>query len=314
MAGINLGNILQNVEQLKSARQNREMNALRMQQAQKQIGYMDEDRQFELGERQNMLANRAQQAQQAQQMGQLRGQVAAGDQGAMRQFIAINPAEGKQILEAYSKMDEPAKKQAEQNIDMLGRMAAYVLQNENPEQAYQQVRQNLDPEAAKDMPEQYDRNFVTMQLARAREIEQLLKPEANPEVKAFGDQDIMFQGGKEIDRTTSNALLRAQQSGSDGDGGLKTADESLMYRQAAELMGGIFDQQGNLQNLDPNTRSKVQALATEATRLRQSGESSSAADAVARAARKLKIDIQDLSGAQSGSTLRTFNPATGKFE
>jgi len=309
MAGINLANILQNAEQIKSSRMANQVNAFNYQNAQ-------EDRKFELSERQNALAAREQQAQQAQQMNQLRGQVATGDQQALRQFIAINPQEGKQILEAYTKMDEPAKKAAQQNIDMLGRMAAYVLQSDNPEQAYQEVRANINPEDAKGMPETFDRNFVTMQLARAREIEEILKPQANPDVKTFGDQDVMFQGGKEIGRTTSNALLRAQQSAKvEGDkGGIKTADESLMYRQSAELFGGIFDQQGNLQNLDPNTRANVQAVATEATRMRQSGEANSAADAVSKAARKLKIEIQDLSGAQSGSTLRTFNPATGKFE
>lgn len=315
MAGINLANILQNVEQLKSARQAREMNALRMQQAEKQMGYMDEDRAWEMGERQNILASREAQAQQAQQMNTLRGQVAAGDQQAMRQFIALNPQEGKQMLEAFQKMDEPQKQQAAENIEIIGRMAAYILQSENPEQAYERVKKNLSPEAAKGMPEKYDRNYVTMQLARAREIEQLLKPEPNPQVdvKTFGDQDIMFRNGQEVERTGSNALLRAQQSAKT-EGGIKTADESLMYRQAAELLGGIFDQQGNLQNLDPNTRAKVQAIATEAARMRESGEATTNSDAVAKAARKLKIDIQDLSGVKSGGTLRIFNPATGKFE
>lgn len=318
MAGINLANILQNVEQLKSARQSREINALRMQQAEKQMGYMDEDRAWVVSERQNTLAEREAQAQQTKQMNALRDKAASGDQQAMRQFIALNPQEGKQMLEAFQKLDEPQKQQAAENIETIGRMAAYILQSDNPEQAYQRVKQNISPEAAKGMPEQYDRNYVTMQLARAREIEQLLTPDPNPDVdvKTFGDQDIMFKNGQEVERTSSNTLLRAQQSSKEeGEkGGIKTADESLMYRQAAELLGGLFDQQGNLQNLDPNTRSKVQAIATEAARIRESGEATTNSDAVAKAARKLKIDIQDLSGVKSGSTLRTFNPATGKFE
>lgn len=315
MTGINLANILQNVEQLKSARQAREMNSLRMQQAEKQLGYMDEDRAWEMSERQNTLADREAKAKQAQQMNALRDKVATGDQQAMRQFISLSPEEGKQILESFHKMDDRQKQQVAENIETIGRMAAHVLTSENPEEAYDKVRKNLNPEAAKGMPEKYDRNWLTMQTARIREVEDILKGEPNPQVdvKTFGDQDIMFRNGQEVERTGSNALLRAQQSDK-AEGGIKTADESLMYRQTAELLGGIFDQQGNLQNLDPNTRSKVQAIATEAARLRESGEATTNSDAVAKAARKLKIDIQDLSGVKSGGTLRTFNPATGKFE
>lgn len=314
MAGINLANILQNVESIKGQRNQNEMNSLRIGQAKKQMGYMDEDRNFELSERQNVLDNRAAAAAAAQQENALRGKVAQGDQGAMRQFIALKPDEGTKILEAFAKMGEQEKKQATENVDAAGRMAAYVLQSENPEQAYERVRKNVNPEMAQTMPEQYDRNFVTMQLARAREIEELLKPAANPEVdvKAFGSQDIMFRNGQEVERTGSNALLK--EGGAGDSGGIKSADESLMFRQAAELLGGLFDPQGNLQNLDPNTRSKVQAIATEAVRLRASGEANTSSEAVTLAARKLKIDINDLSGVPTGGTLRTFNPTTGKFE
>lgn len=315
MAGINLANILQNVEQIKSARQAREINALRMQQAEKQLGYMDEDRAWEMSERQNMLDSRAAAAAAAKQENALRGKVADGDQGAMRQFIALKPDEGKKILEAYEKMGEQEKKQATENIDAAGRMAAYVLQSENPEQAYQRVRENVSPEMQAGMPEKYDRNYVTMQLARAREIEQLLKPEPNPQVdvKTFGNQDIMFRNGQEVERTTSNALLKG--SGSGGSGGIKTADESLMYKMAATMFGGIADPvTGQIRNLTKSQAGSVQAIAAEATRMLQNGESTSNSDAVAKAARKLKIDIQDLSGVPTGSTLRTFNPATGKFE
>jgi hypothetical protein len=44
-----------------------------------------------------------------------------------------------------------------------------------------------------------------------------------------------------------------------------------MYRQAAELLGGMFDAAGNLQALDPETRTKAQAIATEATNIFRKG-------------------------------------------
>ncbi len=330
MAGINLANILQNVEQLKSAQQNREMNALRMQATQKLLGYADEDRayqlqqranadqdrQFQLSERDYALSQRKKAEEQQKQSNALRGKVASGDMNATRQFIALNPEEGAKIMDAFSKMDEKQKAMAQENIDNIGRMAAYVLQSEDPVSAYGTVLNNVSPEARKSMPEEFDRNYVTMQLARAREIEDLMKPQASPsvDVKAFGSEDVMFVNGKEVSRAPSNALLRANKEGGEGgSSGLKTADESLIFRQSAELMGGMFDQNGNLQNLDPTTRSKVQAIAAEAARLRQTGESATNSDAVVKAARKLKIDVQDLSGVPTGSTLKTFDPATGKF-
>ena len=88
----------------------------------------------------------------------------------------------------------------------------------------------------------------------------------NPKSVRVGDEDIVYQRGKEIAR----GKRPVKKSGT-GEGGVKSADESLMYRQAAELMGGMFDEAGNLRALDPEVRPKVQAIATRASELFKQG-------------------------------------------
>ncbi|AFH14474.1 hypothetical protein I904_gp02 [Vibrio phage VvAW1] len=278
--GIDLGQVYRTVESVKGARQSRENNALMMD-------WKKEDRDA-ARQRSNALS-------------ELRGKASTGDQQAMQQLNAFDPEEAKKMLDSLSKMDERQRQQTQENIDAVGKMSAYVLQSENPEQAYQLARQSVSPELAAKMPEQYDPNFLQMQLARARQIDELLQ---NPERMTFGTEDRLYKDGRVIERTTSsqeldrqtsrqNALTRAS-----GDGGLKSADESLMYRQAGELLGGLFDQQGNLQNLDPATRGKVQSIATEAAKIYSQG-GVTRSQAVTQAARKLGIQVQDLG--QSGN-------------
>lgn len=46
--------------------------------------------------------------------------------------------------------------------------------------------------------------------------------------------------------------------------GIDTPDASLIYRQAGGLLGGTFDQEGNLQGLDPSLAAKVQEISVRA--------------------------------------------------
>lgn len=96
--------------------------------------------------------------------------------------------------------------------------------------------------------------------------------------------------------STNNALLKSQ----GGDSGMKAADENAMYRQSVELLGGLFDAQGNIQGLDPSIRSKVQAIATEATRIYKSG-GVSRTEAVSKAADKYGVNIPQSGGNAAGA-------------
>lgn len=272
--GIDMGEVYRTTEAVKGSRQQRKANALA-------LDWKKEDREKA--------------RQRGQALNQLRSRVAAGGEDgrqAERELIAFAPEEATQVQEAFKNMDERQRKQMEENVDTLGRVSAFILQGGTPEeqaQRYQRARQNLAPEIAANMPEEYDPNFVQMGLARARELDDMLK---NPEQITFGGEDRLYKDGQMIESATSNALLKDQAGGSGTD--FKSSDENLMFRQAAELLGGIFDQQGNLQNLNPENRAKVQAITTRAAQLYSQGQAETRSAAVTQAARQLGISVRDL--------------------
>jgi hypothetical protein len=272
--GIDMGEVYRTTEAVKGSRQQRKANALAMD-------WEKEDRESA--------------RQRGQTLNQLRSRVAAGGEDgrqAERELIAFAPEEATQVQEAFSNMDERQRKQAEESIETLGRTSAFILEGRTPEeqaQRYQRARQNVAPEIAAQMPEEYDPNFVMMGLAQARELDDMLK---NPDKITFGGEDRLYKDGQMIESTTSNALLKEQAGGSGTD--FKSSDENLMFRQAAELLGGIFDQQGNLQNLNPENRSKVQAITTRAAQLYSQGQAETRSAAVTQAARQLGISVRDL--------------------
>ena len=269
-----MGEVYRTTEAVKGSRQQRKANALA-------LDWKKEDRESA--------------RQRGQTLNQLRSRVAAGGEDgrqAERELIAFAPEEATQVQEAFKNMDERQRKQMEENVETLGRVSTFILQGGTPEeqaQRYQRARQNLAPEIAANMPEEYDPNFVQMGLARARELDDMLK---NPEQITFGGEDRLYKDGQMIESATSNALLKEKAGGSGSD--FKSSDENLMFRQAAELLGGIFDQQGNLQNLNPENRSKVQAITTRAAQLYSQGQAKTRSAAVTQAARQLGISVRDL--------------------
>lgn len=271
--GIDMGEVYRTTEAVKGSRQKRKANALA-------LDWKKEDRESA--------------RQRGQTLNQLRSRVAAwGEDGrqAERELIAFAPEEATQVQEAFKNMDERQRKQMEENVETLGRMNSYILSagtKQEQAQRYELARKNVSPELASKMPEEYDPNFVQMGLARARELDDMLK---NPERITFGGEDRLYKDGQIIESATSNALLKEKAGG--GSGG-KASDENLMFRQAAELLGGIFDQQGNLQNLNPENRSKVQAITTRAAQLYSQGQAETRSAAVTQAARQLGIIVRDL--------------------
>jgi len=277
--GIDLGQMYRTSEAIKGSRQTRKSNELTMQLEKK---------------------DRESARQRGQTLNQLRSRVAAGgDDGetAERELIAFAPEEATKLQEAFKNMDDRQRTEMEDKVETLGRIAAFVMDGGTPEeqnQRYQRARTNMSPEIAANMPEEYDPNFVQMGLARARELDDMLK---NPEKITFGGKDRLYKDGNMLESTTSNAFLKGQAGGSGSD--FKSSDESLMFRQAGELLGGIFDQQGNLQNLDPDQRSKVQAITTRAAQLFRDGETGTRSQSVTEAARQLGISVQNLQGGGS---------------
>ncbi|MDA3807374.1 MAG: hypothetical protein PF440_05590 [Thiomicrorhabdus sp.] len=217
----------------------------------------------------------------------LRGEASQGDEQAQRQLLALDPENGPKFIEAVGKMDDKKKAEAQKRVDQLGNMTATILQSPVAERPslYAQMLTMLSPEAAAKMPPEYDENFMNMSLAKQRSMDKIL------EVKSvsFGGEDVMVKGGREVGR--------ADKPVKDGSaaGGTKSADESLIYRQSAELLGGVFDQNGNITNLDPAGRNKVQSIATEASNIYAKAKGKlTRAEAVKRAANKFGVNVKDV--------------------
>jgi hypothetical protein len=120
----------------------------------------------------------------------------------------------------------------------------------------------------------------------------------NPEQITFGGEDRLYKDGRQIESTTSNALLKQQAGGSGSD--FKSSDENLMYKQAAALFGGHTDPvTGQMKNILNSDVPKVQAIVTRAAELFQSGETQTRSQAVTEAARQLGISVQNLGGGGS---------------
>ena len=252
--GIDLGEIYKTKEAIKGAR-------LQNQLAEMQIGQAKSDKQ-----KQGVIS-------------ELRQKASEGDQDSVKRLIALDPQGGKAFIDAVSKMDDSARKQAQQNVDMIGRMSATVLnaKPERQEELYQGMLQQLPPETRKKMPVNFDPNYLELSISKASEMDKILE---NPKLIEIGGEDVVYQRGREIERAKQPVESTE----------LKSADESLMYRQAAELLGGLFDEQGNLQALDPELRSKAQGIANEATKIFRSG-GVTRTEAVSKAAKKFGINI-----------------------
>ena len=271
--GIDLGEVYRTSEAIKGARTQNRLNDIRLNETEREIAQRPA--------RQNML-------------NQARSGAVSGNESAQQQLLVLDPEGGPKFLEAVSKMDQRRLDNTKKIIDETGRLSAYVLQGNNEEEKqrrYQIMYKGVSPEIQKTLPSEYNQQFLELSMAKATAMDKILE---SPKSIRLGDQDILYKGGKEIER----ADIPQKDGSGGGIGSLKSADESLMYRQSAELLGGIFDQQGNITNLDPMVRSKIQAIATRATNIFKEKGNVTRSEAVKMAAKEYGVEIPDIQGSQ----------------
>jgi hypothetical protein len=284
--GIDLADLYRTTAAVKGARTRNRLSELQLQETEREIAERPE-RERKAQQRQNMLTG-------------LRQQAVAGDENAAQQLLALDPEGGATFIDAVGKMDKRKREAAQRSVDEMGQLSAYVLQGKTPEEQqrrYQLMYQGVSPEVQAKLPEQYDPQFMELSLSKAMAMDKILE---NPKAIQVGGEDVVFKGGREVER--AKRPVKPSASGT-GSGDLKSADESLMYRQAGELLGGIFDQQGNITNLDPDTRNRVQAIATEAVKLYREKGNISRTEAVQLAGRKFGLNIPDASDPQGNDPL-----------
>lgn len=278
--GIDLGDLYRTTEAVKGARTQNRLSQLQLDETEREIAERPAKEAAAL-ERKNLLTG-------------LRQKAVGGDVSAQQQLLALDPEGGATFIDAVTKMDDRKIKATQRSVDEMGQLSAYVLQGKTPEEQarrYQLMYQGVSPEVQSKLPEQYDPQFMELSLSKAMAMDKLLE---NPKAIQVGGEDVVYKAGREVERKTRP--VKTSGTGSDG-GGVKSADESLMYRQSVELLGGLFDQAGNITNLDPTVRNKVQGIATEATNIfREGGVTRS--QAVKQAAQKFGLEVPD-----AGSTV-----------
>lgn len=278
--GIDLGEIYRTQAAVEGARTQNKLSGLKLGEMEREIAERPA-KEAAAAERKNMLTG-------------LRQKAVGGDVSAQQQLLALDPEGGATFIDAVTKMDDRKLKATQRSVDEMGQLAGYVLQGKAPEEQerrYQLMYQGVSPEVQSKLPEQYDPQFMELSLSKAMAMDKLLE---NPKAIQVGGEDVVYKAGREVERKTRP--VKASGAGSDG-GGVKSADESLMYRQSVELLGGLFDQAGNITNLDPTVRNKVQGIATEATNIfREGGVTRS--QAVKQAAQKFGLEVPD-----AGSTV-----------
>ena len=281
--GIDLGDLYRTTEAVKGARTQNRLSQLQLDETEREIADRPAKEAAAL-ERKNLLTG-------------LRQKAVGGDVSAQQQLLALDPEGGATFIDAVTKMDDRKLKATQRSVDEMGQLSGYVLQGKTPEEQarrYQLMYQGVSPEVQSKLPEQYDPQFMELSLSKAMAMDKLLE---NPKAIQVGGEDVVYKAGREVERKTRPVKT----SGSDG-GGVKSADESLMYRQSVELLGGLFDQAGNITNLDPTVRNKVQGIATEATNIfREGGVTRS--QAVKQAAQKFGLEVPD-----AGSTVDNNDP------
>lgn len=286
--GIDLAEIYRNKEAVEGARTQNKMSRLKLGKMERLEAERPAKEAAER-ERKNTLTS-------------LRQKSAGGDTNAQQQLLALDPEGGPKFIDAVSKMDDRQLEATKKTVEEIGQLSGYVLQggtDQEKQRRYILVRQTISPEMQAKFPEAYDPEFMELSLSRAMTMDKLLE---NPSVITTGDTGEVWRAGKKVrdfstgkreDRQSrENIAAKKSSGGSGGEMELKSADENTMYRQSAELLGGMFDQSGNITNLDPSVRNKVQGIASEATKIyRQGGVTRS--QAVSQAAKKFGVQVQD---------------------
>lgn len=301
--GIDLAEVYRTGAAVKGARTANALNKLRLSEATR-VAAERPGKEQKILDRENKLLG-------------LRQKAVGGDAQAERQLLAMDPEGGAAFLDAFAKMTDKEAKKAQRKNEEFASMTATILQAQ-PEKRpilYGELLKMLPEGERKSMPPTYDENFLNMSLAKQRSIDKILdtktikfggenilvkggretersgttpKAPGTPNVLRYGKEDLLYQDGKEIGRTPTAVKPTAG-----GKGGMKSADEALMYRQTVELLGGLFDEMGNITSLDPTLRNKVQAIATEATKIFRDDGTVTRSQAVRLAAKKFRMDIPD---------------------
>ena len=250
---------------------------------------------LDLSEKKYDIAQRPARLAKEAKLTKLRGTAAFGEEGsvsAQQQLLSLDPEGAPAFIQAIETMNQTQRDAAKRSVDEMGRVSSYITQGQTPEEQarrYEAFRAGASPDMQAKLPEQYDPQFMQLSLSKALTMDQLLEA---PKVVSAGKNEQQYRLGKKIG-TYAKPVTKGKGGTGGPGGGVKSTDESLMYKMSGELLGGIFDQSGNLTNLDPETRNKIQSVSTEAANLFREKGNITRSEAVKRSAKKFGFNIND---------------------
>lgn len=189
----------------------------------------------------------------------LRQRAVAGDRGAFMELAALDPEGARSLKATLDALTPKARAAKKQEIEGIGDAAAFVLNSENPEEAYATVLASLPEEARATLPPTFNRSYVELQL-----------------VRALGADDYLDRLDKEREANTPAAPEP-----------LGSSESNAIWRQTAALYGGLYDPVTDTVTGLSGQERTVNEVAAEAERIMQS-EGLSAAQAVQKANAKVR--------------------------
>lgn len=217
------------------------------------------------------------------QMDEARRGFLQGRLGSMDDLITLSPDGAMKFMDAVDRMGQDERARAQESIENTGRMAAYVLQGETPEeqaQRYAAIRQSLPPDQAKMLPEEYDPNVVRLHLSRAMETSKLfdvmtaedvatttagraagvraekranvLSDTAQEREEEMADaaakqKNVLAQigakGGEARETAAAKAAATATAKATAPPEGMTSAESNTISRLVGDLFGGLYDPQ-----------------------------------------------------------------------
>jgi hypothetical protein len=265
----------------------------------------------------NMLLDAAEKEQVIQpKVNRLREVAAGGDDQAFQWLLANDPKIG-EFMQAVDRMDDISRKRTAERTEQIGGVIGGLYERiqsapttEERQALWSTFYKNAPVEVQKELGEQYNPTKLAVSVSRLLGMKHyadkaLLGETAKRNMQKLEYENQFTAGENEKNRQNQLDAARLRGGGAVGEGVRpKAADESLIYRQAAGLFGGTFDQAGNLIALDAGARPKVQAISTEASRLFATGKYTHS-QAVSIAAEKYGVSI-------GGSAKNSGAASTGK--
>lgn len=228
--GIDLGNVFARAEDIKAARirnkfaekdaalaqqgtvlQN-EMAAINLQQAQRE-------------EADTMTARNA------------RGVAAraAGLPAADVALVTIGPAKAQELRTFFENLDESKRDSYLQNVEDLGKAAAYVKTAKDPEAAFLEVKSLLPKEVQAAWPATYDPGYIDLTVAQALEVKDILGKKATGQGDAPSGYEWLPDG-------SGLKPIKGGPHDKPGEGGgIETAAANGIKSTVAMAFGGTYD-------------------------------------------------------------------------